>query len=219
MTMRKPWRWLAAGGELSALATAAASTPLGFLLRDGEFDPAARHPTPVVLVHGLLGNASNFLFLRRVLAARGIRNLSSFSYLPSVDVPRVADRLADTIQAVSDATGGTQVDVVGHSFGGLVARYMIEMEEGRLVRRLVTLGSPCFTTRLAPQELALFAAADALVRPLHPIHGGSRGRTRVLAGCGHVGLLYHPAALREVTRYLACPVRLAAVPARQRAVS
>ena len=198
---------LSARGELSALVTAAASTPWTFFLRDETFDPTAPHPTPVVLIHGLFGSASNFLSLRRVLAVRGVSNLHSFSYLPGIDVLRVAQRLGATIEAICAATRSAHVDVVGHSLGGLVARYLTELPAGHLVRRLVTLGAPYFTTSIAPQELAIFAAHDALIPLPHPDHGAFPGRTRVVPDCGHLGLLYHPDVLRHVARHLARPAR------------
>ena len=196
------WSWLSPRGEVSALVTLAASMPLGFFQRDARFDGAARYPTPVVLVHGLLGSASNFLHLRRVLAVRGVRNLRSFSYLPSVDVPRVAHQLADAVEALCDVTGAAWVDVVGHSLGGMVGRYLLELDQGRLVRRLVTLGAPCFTPTIARRELAIFGARDALAPPPRPPGGG---RARVVPDWGHFGLLHHPAVLRDVARYLTGP--------------
>ena len=60
-------RWRTLGGELSALGTLALSLPLGRLLPRERLDPAAPHPTPVVLVHGFLGDPSNFLVLRSFL--------------------------------------------------------------------------------------------------------------------------------------------------------
>jgi pimeloyl-ACP methyl ester carboxylesterase len=204
--MTRGWQ-LSARGELSALVTAATATPWTLFLRDEAFDPTAPHPTPVVLIHGLFGSASNFLSLRRVLAARGVSNVHSFSYLPGIDVPRVARRLGETIEALCTATRSAQVDVVGHSLGGLVGRYLTELPAGRLVRRLVTLGAPYLTTSIAPQELAIFAAHDALISPPHPDHGALHGRTRVVPDCGHLGLLYHPDVLRHVARHLARPRR------------
>src|SRR4029453_3351686 len=98
------------------------------------------------------------------------------------------------------ATGSAHVDVVGHSLGGLVARYLTELPAGNLIRRLVTLGAPYFTTSIAPQELAIFAAHDALIPPPLPAYGALRGRSRVVPDCGSLGLLYHPHALRPVAR-------------------
>lgn len=193
--------------ELAAFVSAAAATPWSLVLRDEVFDPTAPSPTPVVLIHGLFGNASNFLFLRRVLAVRGVSNVHSFSYLPGLDVAGVAHRLQTTIEGICAATGSAHVDVVGHSLGGLVARYLTELPAGRRIRRLVTLGTPHFTPRLAPQELAIYAAHDALVSPPQSEHGALAGHIRVVADCGHLGLLYHPGVLRDVARHLARPAK------------
>src|SRR5207244_8460956 len=98
------------------------------------------HPTPVVLVHGFLGDPTNFLALRGHLASRGIRNFMSFSYPPRLDYQRLACRLGRMVEAACLATGASQVDLVGHSLGGLIARYLTEIGDGGRVRRVVTLG-------------------------------------------------------------------------------
>jgi pimeloyl-ACP methyl ester carboxylesterase len=130
-----------------------------------------------------------------------VRNVTSFSYLPRLDHQRLAPRLGRAIAATCRAARSPQVDVVAHSPGGLVARYLIETGDGGLVRRLVTLGAPYYTARILPQELAIFAAQDPLVAAPHPTYG-PRGRVVVVPRCGHFGLLYHPAVLDEVARFL-----------------
>src|SRR5262249_52076929 len=141
-------------------------------------------------------------------AGRGVRKFSSFSYRPRIDHRSLALGLGQTLDAVCTEAGVKQVDVVGHSLGGLVARYLIEIGEGRRVRRLVTLGSPYYTSRLPEQELAIYAANDPLVAAPHPIYG-PHGRIRVVPECGHLGLLYHPTVLRAVARYLTSQVKSA----------
>jgi palmitoyl protein thioesterase len=197
--VRSTWRTIRT--ELSALASLVLTTPSSWLLCEGSYDAAIPYPTPVVLVHGLLGSQANFLTLRTFLAARGLRNFSSFSYRPRIDHRGLALGLGHTLETVCAATGAKQVDVVGHSLGGLVARYLIEIGEGRRVRRLVTLGSPHYTKRIPEQELAIYAAHDPLVPAPHPIYG-PHGHIRVVPDCGHLGLLYHPTVQRAVARYL-----------------
>jgi len=84
------------------------------------------------------GSASSSRFLAR----RGIRRLPSFSYLPRLDYPRLAPRLLEELRAGRAVSGAAQVEVVGHSLGGLLARYVVVMDGERLVRRLVTLAAP-----------------------------------------------------------------------------
>src|SRR2546425_9215219 len=199
------------GTEVSALGAAALSMPLRFVVERDRFDPSSPSPTPVVLVHGLFGDPTNFLLLRRYLAARGIRNFAAFSYPPRLDYQRLAPRLGDLIDTICLATGAPEVDLLGHSLGGLIARYLVEMPRPSRVRRLVTLGAPYFATPLPPEELAIFAAADPFIPPPHPIYGPhtaprrSGGRVVVVPECGHWGLLIHPAVLREAAGFLAFP--------------
>ncbi len=189
------------GTEVSALGAAALSMPLRLVLPRDRFDPAAPHPTPVILVHGFLGDPTNFLLLRGHLAALGVCNFVSFSYPPRLDYQRLAVRLGEAIEALRRETGAREVDVLGHSLGGLVARYLVEMAGGGPVRRLVTLGAPYFAS-LPHHELAIFAANDPFIPPPHPLYAPRGGRLVVVPDCGHWGLLYHPMVLREAGGFL-----------------
>jgi pimeloyl-ACP methyl ester carboxylesterase len=201
--------------EVSALGAAALSLPLRFVVPHQRFDPASPHVTPVVLVHGLLGDPTNFLLLRSYLAARGLRNFASFSYSPRLDYQRLARHLGRAIEEIRLATGAQEVDVIGHSLGGLVGRYLLEMDPEHRIRRLVTIGAPYFATALPRQELAIFAAADPIIPPPHPSYGPHAlhvergGRVVIVPDCGHWGLLYHPLVLRESAAFLRAPVELA----------
>ena len=199
------------GNEVSALGSAAAAMPLRFLLRGQPFDPAAPNPTPVVLVHGFLGDPTNFLALRTHLATRGIRNFVSFSYPPRLDYQRLASRLGRMVEAVCLATGASQVDLVGHSLGGLIARYLTEIGDGGRVRRVVTLGAPYFSNRIPPRELAVFGTYDPFIVAPHPVYG-PHGRVVLVPDCGHWGLLYSPAAFDEVAHFLSFPLGIASLP-------
>jgi pimeloyl-ACP methyl ester carboxylesterase len=127
------------------------------------------------------------------------RRFSSFAYRPRLDYQRIARDLAAHIDAVRRDTGAAQVDVVGHSLGGLVARYFVQTGGGHSVRRLVTLGTPYLAHVNPPQELAVFAADDALVPPPSD---GARRRMRVVPCCGHLGLLCDTRVLEAIVRYL-----------------
>jgi hypothetical protein len=75
------------GSELSALAGVVGSLPWRSLVRD-TLDARDVHPVPVVFVHGLLGDPTNFAGLRRHLEQHGIRRFSSFAYGPRIDYQR-----------------------------------------------------------------------------------------------------------------------------------
>lgn len=196
------------GTEVSALSAAALSVPLRLILRHERFDADVPHPTPVVLVHGFLGDPTNFLFLRSYLAARGMHNFASFSYPPRLDYQRLARRLGRAIETVCLATGSRQVDIVGHSLGGLTARYLIEMEGTERVRRLVTIGSPYFASPLWQHELCIFGESDPFIAAPHEVYGPhaahvrNGGRVVIVPECGHWGLLYHQTVLDETTDFL-----------------
>src|SRR5881628_1016108 len=180
---------------------ALASADATWLPSETDFDTEAPQPTPVVLVHGLFSRPGHFRFLHRFLVVRGFQNFAAFSYAPRVDHEQLAGRLGRMIEAVCEVTGAAAVDVVGHSLGGLVARHLLERGEGARVRRLVTLGAPCLTDSLPERETAIFGAADVIIPPPPRL----RGRSAIVAGCGHLGLLYHPAALRQVGAFLGEP--------------
>jgi pimeloyl-ACP methyl ester carboxylesterase len=121
---------------LSALATFAAGalTPLvsTATAHEGRY--------PVVLVHGWTGNGASWSSMIPKLQAQGLTVLDfdtatagtqALSYSPSTGqhVPLLAKQVQDKVQAALAANGypATQkVDVVAHSMGGLVARFLVE---------------------------------------------------------------------------------------------
>jgi pimeloyl-ACP methyl ester carboxylesterase len=202
----KTWSWsgiaMSAAGELAAFAQMACAFPLRRLGAHtlGDVDD---HPVPVVLVHGILGDSTNFHVLRRHLARHGIRRFSCFGYRPRIDYQRISSDLATHIAQVRTHTGAAQVDVIGHSLGGLVGRYFVQTRGKHLVRRLVTLGTPYLALQNPAQELAVFGSDDALV----PVpYDRLRRRMRVIEGCGHLGLLTDGRVLDTVVSYLRPPM-------------
>ena len=132
-------------------------------------DGAAQLPTeakpPVVLLHGFIDNRSVFVLLRRSLAQHGRQQVESLNYSPlTCDIRIAAELLGRHIEQVCERTGSRQVDVVGHSLGGLIARYYVQRLGGdSRVRTLVTLGTPHSGTRVAR-----LANAHPIVRQMRP---------------------------------------------------
>ncbi len=125
----------------------------GLLVRDVE---AAG--TPILLVHGMVDNRSIFTLLRRGLLRRGFGRVHSINYSPlTTDVRAAAENLAEHVEALAADTGYEQVHVVGHSLGGLIARYYVQRLGGHArVHTLVTLGTPhggTLPAYLLPAEL------------------------------------------------------------------
>lgn len=106
-------------------------------------DPEAAS-TPVILLHGYFHNRSAFVVMRRALRRTGFRTVDTLNYNPFLHgVPELAEQLAEHVEEVLGACEAHQVHLVGHSLGGLVARYYIQMLGGSdKVAHLVTLGTP-----------------------------------------------------------------------------
>lgn len=126
-------------------------------------------PPPVVLLHGFIDNRSVFVLLRRALAQHrgreGRQHLESLNYSPlTCDIRTAAELLGRHIEEIRARTGRQRVDIVGHSLGGLIARYYVQRLGGdRHVRTLVTLGTPHSGTRIVP-----LADAHPIVRQMRP---------------------------------------------------
>ncbi|MET8497643.1 lipase family alpha/beta hydrolase [Streptomyces microflavus] len=125
---------------------------------------------PVVLLHGFIDNRSVFVLLRRTLARHGRRHLASLNYSPLTrDLRTAAGLLGRHVEEVCARTGQREVDIVGHSLGGLIARYYVQRLGGdRRVRTLVTLGTPHGGTAVAPGA------------GIHPIVRQMRGRSALI---------------------------------------
>jgi len=126
-------------------------------------DPLAAR-VPVLLVHGLVDNRSIFAVMRRSLRRRGFASVCSWNYSPLLrDVARGAADLGAHIERICDQTGHDRVHVVGHSLGGLIARYYVQRLGGdRRIDSLVTLGTPHGGSVLA------HALPTPLVKQLRP---------------------------------------------------
>jgi triacylglycerol lipase len=100
--------------------------------------------TPILLLHGMVDNASIFTVLRRSLVRRGFGRVVTLNYSPlTMDVRVAARRLAEAVEDLVATTGYHRIHVVGHSLGGLVARYYVQRLGGDArVHTLVTLGTP-----------------------------------------------------------------------------
>jgi pimeloyl-ACP methyl ester carboxylesterase len=107
--------------------------------------------TPILLVHGLVDNRSIFTLLRRQLRRRGFGRVWTMNYrIWTTDLRAAARQLGDAIDAICEQTGYERIHVIGHSMGGLIARYYVQRLGGDArVHTLVTLGTPHGGTRAA----------------------------------------------------------------------
>jgi hypothetical protein len=142
-------------------------------IRPGEQSPAVRAlfaddplaaRIPVLLVHGLVDNRSVFSVMQRSLRRRGFAHVCTWNYSPLLtDVARGAADLGAHVERICEQTGHDRVHVVGHSLGGLIARYLVQRQGGdRRVDSLVTLGTPHQGSLLA------HVVPTPLIRQLRP---------------------------------------------------
>ncbi|MFC0601130.1 lipase family alpha/beta hydrolase [Streptomyces palmae] len=117
-----------------------------------EPDGGSAPQPPVLLLHGFIDNRSVFVLLRRSLRHSARRQVEGINYSPfTCDIPAAAALLGERVERACRRTGHDRVDLVGHSLGGLIARYYVQRLGGdRRVRTLVTLGTPHGGTRMAP---------------------------------------------------------------------
>ncbi|WP_329408361.1 alpha/beta fold hydrolase [Streptomyces sp. NBC_00704] len=122
-----------AGAEAAAVNAAASGW------NDYRCKPSAAHPRPVVLVHGTLGNSvDNWLALAPYLTVRGYCVFSvDYGQLPGVPlfhglgpIDASAGQLSAFVDKVLAATGAAEVDLVGHSQGGMMPRYYLKFLGG-----------------------------------------------------------------------------------------
>jgi len=161
---------LAAGQELVWLTAHALTYPAGLLAEQGMAEDSryrtdtlspltrgliladiAAAGRPVVLVHGIGDNRSAFTILRRTLRRRGFGRIVTVNYSPlTSDVRTAAAALGAHVERVCEQSGYEQVFLVGHSLGGIIARYYVQRLAGDArVSTLVTLGSPHAGSQLA----------------------------------------------------------------------
>jgi triacylglycerol esterase/lipase EstA (alpha/beta hydrolase family) len=113
---------------------------------DWSCRPSARHPHPVVLAHGTVENMTyNWFTLAPLLADEGYCVFAlNYGQKPGVHVglpgsaaaggvgpvADSAEELASFVDRVRSSTGSSTVDIVGHSQGGMMARYYLKFLGG-----------------------------------------------------------------------------------------
>lgn len=139
----------------------------------------------VVCVHGYLAAGSVFDPLRdRIETELGIRTLD-FEYSFRDDFEKVALDFAHFIN--ENTRVGTEIDIVAHSLGGIVARWWLqELGGAASTRSLITLATPHAGTQAA--RLAFDSMTGALAPDGHVIKRLRQTRVRA-AEVRHVALV------------------------------
>ena len=213
------------GRELAAFARQA------WLLRHDTGEPvipeaAVSGDDVVVFLHGLFASAGVLRPLRRAVEERAGAYTAALSYLPGPGVAELADRVRELLAKLPEAA---RVHLVGHSLGGIVARFFVqEIGDPRVVQtismaspfagvpraRLFRFGGAMDLDETSPllrkivlgsasaahvPHLSIVAEGDALVRS--PVgHALPGGEVIVMEGLGHNTLLFDDAVATLVAR-------------------
>jgi hypothetical protein len=180
------------------------------------------HP-PVLLVPGYGLTRAMMWPLAAYLRRRGRWVWAVNNPIFEDDIPTFAASLRDAAEELCRQSGADQIDIVGHSMGGIVAAWYIRHLGGDArVRRLVTLGTPWQGTlihiiglgrqsrALGPQSpiiadlqdfsfdtVAVWSKADCIV--LHSQSAApDHARTVELEGVGHIDMLANAKVMRAV---------------------
>jgi triacylglycerol lipase len=146
---------------------------------DWTCKPSARHPNPVVLVHGTGGNKNtNWQTYAPLLANNGYCVFAlSYGVLPGAQLPLSqvggltpmedsAVQLRDFVAKVLAATGARKVDIVGHSQGTLMPDYYAKfLGGGAYIDKYVSL-APLWQGSNAGGSATLMELAGALGLPV-----------------------------------------------------
>ncbi len=226
---RPPRLWRAIWREMIASLLLLPAWPF-FLLLGAVYGARSTGKRPVVLVHGYAMNRTNWLWLGRKLAARGLGPLHGLSYFSPNAVADSAAKLGLYIERLCVDCGASEVDVVAHSLGGVIARYYIEKLGGApRIRRLITIATPHRGTRWArfavgrvrgdlahesplvvdlgpprlprPEITSIWSTCDNLVVPADSSRLGPGDV--VFDDLGHLGLLTSPRVADAVAERLA----------------
>jgi len=165
-----PYGWSAIG----AFAWHEAFAPRSVAGANNGCRPSPAHPYPVILVHGTFEDeGSNWVSAAPLLANNGYcvyafnYGETALSFGGRVDglnyIPNSAWELAEFVNWVLSSTGASQVDLVGHSQGGMMPNYYIYLLGGwEKVHTFVALAPSNHGTTL-----------DGLVTLIQKIPGGS----------------------------------------------
>ena len=188
---------------------------------------------PILLVHGYLHSPAYWTYFLWRLRAYGVRRVECVRlHSLTSSMEQMAVELRETIEHTLERHHAERVILVGHSLGGVVARYYLEALGGKnKVSHLVTIGSPHHgsymayfaPTRYARQlqpgsellnELNTDESAPLAYRTLCfystmdnlivPSHSAmlSRAENFAIYYSGHQSLLYNPRVIRHTAEFI-----------------
>ena len=193
--------------------------PLGLQLQ-----PSARG-LPVLLIHGYACNSGYWRPMSKRLQQARISHYGIDLEPPGASIDDFVPQVQAAVERLCAATGSTQVVILGHSMGGLVARAYLRRYGAARIARVITLGTPHHGTALASlgpgsnaaqmrrdsHWLGALAADEAntqrtLFSSIYSVHDNivapqdssdlPGARNLVFGAIGHVALGRHPQIVR-----------------------
>jgi pimeloyl-ACP methyl ester carboxylesterase len=152
---RRPTTYTGQFREMASTLLTMSMWPLGFADSgvaglDERPERPSRVDTPVLLVHGYGANKSNWMFLRRYLHQAGFGRLHALNYNAlRADIPTLAALCAERAEELCARFGVSRVHVVGHSLGGVIARYAVQVTGLESAAVCISIASPHGGVRLA----------------------------------------------------------------------
>ena len=123
--------------------------PLGLVSRSLPTFPAlprkiSTPKRPILFIHGIFHNRSTFAWLKQKLYTKGFRHFKEVDLMTSIrPIPHLAEQIAREARLLLKKHEVSEIDIVAHSMGGVIARYFVQLLGGDgIVRNLITLGTP-----------------------------------------------------------------------------
>ncbi|MGE4572807.1 MULTISPECIES: esterase/lipase family protein [Parachlamydia] len=115
-----------------------------------------KEKTPILFLHGFADRSSAWIFYRWYFARKGysVHFLNFGSPFHSIE--EYGARVKEKAEQIAKESGTDQLNIVGHSMGGLVASYYAtDLAPAASVKKIVTLGTPLVGTKVASLGVAL----------------------------------------------------------------
>lgn len=197
------------------------------LRRNVALHPRGEDEDVVFLLHGVLATAGVFAPLEKKLRRAGVTHLASFTYHPLRTIDSLARELRREVMRVPVRA---RIHLVGHSLGGVVARWFVQECGGAArVVQTISLASPFGGTEIArwvptalarelePGSALLTRLVDPTRQPRGVVHTSfvaerdavvlppmsaafPHGEIIVVPEVGHNGMLFHEDVADDVVR-------------------
>ncbi len=170
---------------------------------------------PILLIHGYLSYASTWDFIRSKLARERFGPVYTINLGSMGCIREYAEKVKQKIAQIHEQTGRHDIDIIGHSRGGLVAAYYATKKKDpeTQIAHLITIGSPLAGTHVADlgfgadvRQMRLDSTFHARIR--RRLHANRAGRDTCIchiAAQRDIVVPYGSALMRQHRHQLVLP--------------